>query len=106
MDTDANGVRSRSRRRQVIVHVVWTILVVAAAAFVLLSIASTRPKPGQCEGIGWGCNLYGGDAAFFAAFFVVPIALALVLVGNAIIAFLGWLVRKPAHRFPGAGIDG
>jgi hypothetical protein len=35
----------------------------------------SKPPPGQCEGIGWGCNLYGGDAALVAAIFVVPIAL-------------------------------
>ncbi len=107
MDTDINRVRPGKRRGQARVHVIWTVVVVGAAAFVLLAVASTRPKAGQCEGIGWGCNLYGSDAALFAAVFVVPIALALLLVGNVIIATVGSLLRqrtKPATN-TGLGND-
>jgi hypothetical protein len=71
---------------------------VGFAAAILVAAALTKPPPGQCEGIGWGCNLYGGDAAAFAAIFVVPIALALLLGGNAIIALVGRAVRKSSNR--------
>ncbi len=64
------------------------------AAFILIAAALSKPPPGQCEGIGWGCNLYGADAAAFDAIFVVPIALALVILGNAFIWLIGWAVDR------------
>jgi hypothetical protein len=60
-------------------------------------VALSKPPTGQCEGIGWGCNLYGGDAALFDAILLVPIALAFVLMGNAAIALVGKAVRNRSH---------
>ena len=88
----------RSRRRQGWVHVTFTIVVVGFTASILITAALSKPPPGRCEGIGWGCNLYGGDAALFEAIFLVPIALLLLLVGNAIIAGVGRAVRKKPNR--------
>jgi threonine/homoserine efflux transporter RhtA len=54
----------------------------------------SKPPQGQCEGIGWGCNVYGGDAAFFAAIVVIPIALTLLFIGNILIAVVGSAMRR------------
>ena len=90
----ADGHRVRSRHWQAWTHAVWTLLIAGAAAATLLSVALSKTPPGQCEGIGWGCSLHGRDAALFAAIFVVPIALAMLVLGNAIIAVVAWLVRR------------
>jgi hypothetical protein len=76
---------------------IWTAVIVVGVAAMLIAIAMTKPGPDDCEGIGFGCELYGGDAALFNAIFVVPLAIGLVLVGNGIIAFVWWLARR-AHR--------
>ena len=88
---------ARSRRAQRWVHGIWTVLIVGAAAAILIGAALSKPGPDDCEGIGWGCNLYGGAAALFDAIVVVPIALLLLLVGNGIIAVVGRLARKRAR---------
>ena len=73
----------------------WSLVIVAATAALLLAIAqSTKAQPGECNGIGFGCSLHGKDAAGFAAIFVVPVALALLVVGNAVIAFIVSASRK------------
>ena len=84
-------------------HLVFTMLVVGLAASVLLAEALSKPPPGACEGIGWGCNVYGTDAAFFAALFVVPVTLMMLLVGNALIAVVARASRKRAHQGSRAG---
>ena len=77
-----------------ILHAAWSVLVAGVAVAILLSAALSKPEPGQCEGIGWGCSLYGGDAAAFDAIVVVPIALAALAVGNVAISVVAWLVRR------------
>jgi uncharacterized membrane protein len=96
MDADAH--RVRSRHRQAWIHAVWTLLIAGAATATLLSVALSKTPPGQCEGIGWGCSLHGGDAALFVAIFVVPIALVMLILGNAIIAVVAWLLRRRARH--------
>jgi hypothetical protein len=90
----------RSRRRQRWVHLVFTIVVVGLTASLLITAALSNPPPGRCEGIGWGCNLYGGDAALFEAIFFIPIALALLVIGNAVIALVGRAKRRRSSRHP------
>ena len=85
------------RSRQLWFHATWTAVIVVGVAATSISLALTKPGPNDCEGIGFGCELYGGDAALFAAVFVVPLAIGLLLVGNGIIAFVAWLVGR-AHR--------
>jgi hypothetical protein len=77
-----------------ILHAAWSALVAGVAVASLLSAALSKPGPGQCEGIGWGCSLYGGDAAAFDAIFIVPIALAALVVGNVAISVVARLVRR------------
>jgi hypothetical protein len=78
-------------------HIAWTVIVVGLTAAILITAALSKPPPGHCDGIGWGCSLYGGDEALFEAIFLVPIALGLVVVGNAVIAVVGRTVRKRSH---------
>jgi hypothetical protein len=73
---------------------------VGLTAAILITVALSKAPPGKCEGIGWGCNLYGGDAALFEAIFLVPVALALVVVGNFVIALGGRAVRKRRRAEP------
>jgi hypothetical protein len=58
------------------------------------TIAHAMPQPaGACSGIGFGCTLYGWDAATFALLYLgVPYALGLALV----LALLGLL--RPRWR--------
>jgi hypothetical protein len=73
----------------------WSLVIVAATTALLLAIAhATKAQPGECNGIGFGCSLHGKDAAGFAAIFVVPAALALLVIGNAVIAVIGWASRR------------
>jgi hypothetical protein len=88
------GTTWSTRSWQLWLHALWTVLIVGGVIAVLISLALSKPGPDDCEGIGWGCNLYGGDAALFAAIFLVPHAIGLVLVGNVIIAVAGWLSGK------------
>jgi len=78
-------------RRGWVAHVVWASVVIGVVAIVLLAVAQTEnPNPAdQCEGIGWGCQLYGGDLAGFVAMFLVPIALVILLIGHFLILWRG-----------------
>jgi hypothetical protein len=96
VEADVGGMKARGRQKWV--HLVFTIIVVGLAASILITAALSKPPPGRCEGIGWGCNLYGGDAALLDAVFVVPMALALLVVGNVFIALAGRTLRKRANR--------
>lgn len=55
---------------------------------VVIAVANPQPE-GACSGIGWGCSLYGWDAAGFALLVLgVPYALVL-LAAVALPALLG-----------------
>jgi hypothetical protein len=77
----------------------FSVVIVVSAAILSLAIAQvTKADPGDCSGIGFGCSLHGWDAAGFAAIFVIPAALAILVVGNVIIAVVASAARNSANR--------
>jgi len=88
---EPNGV-SRIRRIAIRAHLLWLVVVAGTVALTLVHVAQvTKARPGDCDGIGFGCSLHGADAAVFAALYVVPIALVVLALGHTIIALI-------AHR--------
>jgi len=88
---EPNGV-SRIRRIAIRAHLLWLVVVAGTVALTLVHVAQvTKARPGDCDGIGFGCSLHGADAVVFAALYVVPIALVVLALGHTIIALI-------AHR--------
>jgi hypothetical protein len=62
----------------------WTLYLLTLVSAIPLAaiVAASNPMPeGGCSGIGFGCSLYGWDAAGFVLLIVgVPYALGLALV--------------------------
>lgn len=71
-----------SRGRGSSAPLVLYLLTLASALPLGQVLAAAYPQPeGACSGIGWGCSLYGWDAAYFVLMVVgVPYALALGFV--------------------------
>jgi hypothetical protein len=98
----------RSPRPVVTVHLCWAGLVSTIVAGLLLAAASTTQPEGQCEGLGFGCTISGADLAAFVAIFIVPIALAVLVIGHLVITIVHLaIVRisedREAHLKDGAG---
>ena len=80
---------SRIRRIAIRAHLLWLVVVAGTVALTLVHVAQvTKARPGDCDGIGFGCSLHGVDAAGFAAIFVVPIALVVMAIGHVTIALI------------------
>lgn len=91
---EPNGV-SRIRRIAIGAHLLWFVVVAGTAALLLVHVAQiTKARPGECDGIGFGCSLHGADAAGFAAIAVVPIALLVLALGHAIIAVVAYRATR------------
>lgn len=64
----------------------YALTLLSAAPLAALVAWQTPQPPGTCSGIGWGCSLYGWDAAGFALLlFGVPYALVLGVVLAALV---------------------
>jgi len=71
-------------------YLVFHGIVVVVATTILVALGSRDRPEGACSGIGFGCQLWGADLAGFAALFIVPIALAVMLLGHLFIALFHW----------------
>src|SRR5437588_10871766 len=90
--------RDGIRRRATRAHVTWVVVVAGAVALILLRVAQvTKLRPGECDGIGFGCSLHGADAAAAAAIVVVPVALLVLAIGHFVIAVIA---RRRRARNP------
>ena len=67
-------------------HAVWFALPIIVYAGMVLAAGQTKPTPGVCSGIGWGCELSGSDAAAFAAILLALPAIGVLLAGHIVIA--------------------
>ena len=86
--------------RKVPLHWLLFATTLASALPLAAIIAAATPMPeGACSGIGWGCSLYGWDAAGFAlVIFGVPYAVLLAatlvilsFVGRRAAPTVGWI---------------
>lgn len=79
-------------------HAVWAGLLLLPFAAFLLYLSQTELPPGQCSGIGWGCELAGMDAVGIALlFYGIPLALVW-LIGHAVIGLVQWRRSSVANR--------
>ena len=73
----------------------WFVVVAGTVTLLLVYVAQVnKARPGECDGIGFGCSLHGADAAGFAALYVVPIALVVLALGHTTIALVAHRARR------------
>ncbi|MGB5187504.1 MAG: hypothetical protein WBO84_10305 [Acidimicrobiia bacterium] len=78
-------------RRRYMPHAIWAAMVIVPFLFVLVSVFQTEIGPGECSGIGWGCELSGADGAGIVLIFLGIPALVVLLLGHLVIGLVQWL---------------
>jgi hypothetical protein len=78
-------------------HLIWFTSVVGIVSIFLVAVFQSAPGPGECEGLGSGCDPYGEFAAVYLAIYLVPAAIVLLLAGHVLIATVsGYRHRREA----------
>ncbi len=81
-------------------HAIWFALPVTVFIGLVVAAGRTKPTPGVCSGIGWGCELSGSDAAAVAAILLALPAVCVLLAGHVVIALVQRVRRNADSSTP------